>query len=160
MERPKLFAIILWYFPFTFWLLYESGINLLGSPFGAYMFFWGMYIKLHLCVASVLCYLGDYLTEPSNFFFSTKVWILGYLLASQMLYHLSHTPSPFCSGYFWGRRSHFVWDSHSLLVYASRQSWNDRHHDHAQLLVELELCELFVWARLELLSSWLISASK
>jgi hypothetical protein len=40
----------------------------------------------------------------SFFFGRTRIWIQGFMLAKQVFYHLSHTSSPFCSGYFcrWG----------------------------------------------------------
>jgi hypothetical protein len=39
---------------------------------------------------------------------SPRVLIQGLALARQVLYHLSHAPSPFCFGYFWDKFSHFM----------------------------------------------------
>jgi hypothetical protein len=65
------------------------------------------------CALSNLCLpsSGDYKCQPPQlvcnvclgFFLcvcGTGVWIQGFALAKQALYHLSHTSSPFCSGYF------------------------------------------------------------
>jgi hypothetical protein len=35
------------------------------------------------------------------YFGGTVVWTWGFVLAKQALYHLNHTSSPFCFGYFW-----------------------------------------------------------
>jgi hypothetical protein len=42
------------------------------------------------------------------FFGSTVVWTQGLPLGRQVIYHLSHVPSPFCFSYFSGRVLHFL----------------------------------------------------
>jgi hypothetical protein len=37
------------------------------------------------------------------FFGSTRVWTQDLILGRQAVYHLSHSTSPFCVGYFWDR---------------------------------------------------------
>jgi hypothetical protein len=49
--------------------------------------------------------------SPINFFGcfgETRVWIQGFVLAKQALYHFIHTSSPFCSGYFGHRVSWII----------------------------------------------------
>jgi hypothetical protein len=49
----------------------------------------------------------------------TGIWTQGLALAWQVLYHLRHIASPFCSGSFWGRVSLFAWANldHDTPVY-------------------------------------------
>jgi hypothetical protein len=53
---------------------------------------------LWICVIVLLCF-------PSLVFFCTWVWTQGFMLATQMLYHLSHSSHPFCSDYLGDRVS-------------------------------------------------------
>jgi hypothetical protein len=47
-------------------------------------------------------FISFFLSSFFSFFLfcGTGVWIQGSLLTKQVLYHLSHFSSPFCSGYF------------------------------------------------------------
>jgi hypothetical protein len=55
--------------------------------------------------------------------------VLGFMLARQVLYHVSHTSISFCSGYFRDKASLFVLAGLTVIVlfYASHHSWDDRH---------------------------------
>jgi hypothetical protein len=44
--------------------------------------------------------LGNTIDFLFFFFSGTRVWTQDSTLAGQVLYHLSHASSPFCSGYF------------------------------------------------------------
>jgi hypothetical protein len=50
---------------------------------------WGLYILSASLVTQ---------EQANSFFFFW--WTQGFVLAKQVLYHLSHTSSPFCCGYF------------------------------------------------------------
>jgi hypothetical protein len=74
----------------------------------------------------------------------------------QVLYHLSHSTSPFCSGYFWDRVCIYSWASVDLNhpIYASRAAVMAGTHHHTQiLLVEMESHELFAQTVLKPTSS-------
>jgi hypothetical protein len=54
----------------------------------------------------------------------------GFIHAGHALYRLSHSPSPFCSGYFGDRPLLFApadLDHDPPLFYTSRPCWDDRH---------------------------------
>jgi hypothetical protein len=74
---------------------------------------------------------------------------LRFASARQVLYHLSHASSPFCSGYFGDRALHFTRPACSVIVlfYASCCSWDDRHaalHIAFFFLIEMESRKLFL----------------
>jgi hypothetical protein len=51
-------------------------------------------------------------------FCNTGVWTQSFTFAKQVLYHLSHTLSPFCFTYFSNRISHLRWDWLVLPIYS------------------------------------------
>jgi hypothetical protein len=59
---------------------------------------------------------------------STGVWTWGFVLATQVLYHLKHISIPFGSGYFGDRVLIFVQDGLNCdpLFYTSCWHWDDR----------------------------------
>jgi hypothetical protein len=79
------------------------------------------------------------------------------VLAGQVLYHLSHASSPFCSGYFGDRISLFYPgqpgpQSSYFIVPAIAGMTGASHHSH--LLVETGSRELFPQSGLDQWSSW------
>jgi hypothetical protein len=57
------------------------------------------FIQMELIHCLIFC-IHVILWQNFFLFCSIGVWTQGFVLAKQMLYHLSHTSSPFCSGYF------------------------------------------------------------
>jgi hypothetical protein len=101
-------------------------------------------------------------TEKTFFFSPAPLAILGFEprishSLDQVLYHLSHTVSHFCSDYFGDRVSFFCpgWPrlqfSYFMLSY---QSWDDRcmppHLAFFFFLIEMRSHKLFAWAALRL----------
>jgi hypothetical protein len=86
-------------------------------------------------------------------FDGTGVWTRGFMLARQVLYHLSHTSCPFCSDYFGNRiliYSHASLD-HNHPIYASHSSLDDRYTPlHLALAVEMGYLECFCEVSLEM----------
>jgi hypothetical protein len=65
------------------------------------------------------------------FFFTTGVWIQGLTLVRQALYHLSHSTSPFCAGFFQDRVSHPIClDRLRTLILLISASWVARITKH------------------------------
>jgi hypothetical protein len=71
----------------------------------------------------------------------TRVWNQDLVLARQAHYHLSHTPSPFCSGYFWDRIPLYDLD-YDLPICASSYTRMTGMHYCTQPLVEMESYKL------------------
>jgi hypothetical protein len=92
----------------------------------------------------------DHLSPASVFFFSpsTKVWIQGFVLARQLLYHLNHTSSPFALVIF-EIGSHFLPTcAFTAILFMLSSIWGMTGlHYHAQLfLSRLSLTNfLLVW---------------
>jgi hypothetical protein len=69
----------------------------------------------------------------------TSGWTRGLMLAKQLLYHLSHSPSPVCIANFWDRILLFAWlawTANCLFVLLSAPGMTGTHHC-AQPLVEM-----------------------
>jgi hypothetical protein len=86
-----------------------------------------------------------------NFFFLLVLIYLAVLrlLFRQVLYHLTHAPSPFCFGYFeigscfYGQAS----QDHDLSIYASHVVWISGSCHHTQIFIgwhEVSRKEIFI----------------
>jgi hypothetical protein len=101
---------------------------------------------------------GTSFTFLSFFFGSTGAWTWGLGLARQVLYHLSHSASPFCVGYFWGRVSLYTWAGLQYdSICASQHSWDDSHfaQPFSWDVVMQTFCPEWPWTAILLIStSW------
>jgi hypothetical protein len=58
----------------------------------------GLYSGVCVCVCVCVCNL--FILFIYSFGNGSGVWTQGFIVTKQVLYHLSHITSPFCSGYF------------------------------------------------------------
>jgi hypothetical protein len=131
--------------------------HLISSSDFSFFFFLVMGFRLR-----ALCLVGRHPTTwtipPAFFFFffgGTEIWTQGFMLAKQALYHLSHTCSPFCCGYFGDRVSQTIclgWLPTSVLLISAFQITGitgvellvpGLPHSFKQLLLSRDCCGLF-----------------
>jgi hypothetical protein len=134
--------------------------------------------NVHLCYAEIFSlwtkkYISSFIHIffdffPQNFrmltlqifFVGSRVWTLGLMFASQVLYHFRYTPRPFgfhSSNSVAFLPGHLQWTV--ILLFTSHSSWDDRcTPPHPALLVEMGVLLTFgqgwPWTMILLISAW------
>jgi hypothetical protein len=108
-----------------------------------------------LHIGSIFLSLGSY-QESQNFFVCllgcTRVCTQGLLIARQVLYKVTRTPSLFCCSYFSEKVSSFSSGLASNCyppIYTSRVTWITFENTMPNLFLEVEDLTNFAWAGLE-----------
>jgi hypothetical protein len=63
--------------------------------------------RITFCVFIWIEYIKVFVVIFSKMFWRYCVWTQGLVIAMQVIYHLSYTPSHLCFSYFWDRVFHF-----------------------------------------------------